>query len=182
MGILGGYSGLTTAMVRADGLAPQRLRRNGTLTNTWGGSVMVTASTVKRGIDAFLLETRNVPKSACAKLVAAMAADPSVWDAQVNGQSVFVDNTYDPATAAAACKAHGGDRMGFVYFSGLAAGLSVAAPPLALPSVPPRVAPPASEPEGGPVVPVGPVGPATPVSPIAPAPPITPPSSLRLPS
>ncbi|WP_440085805.1 type 4 pilus major pilin [Stenotrophomonas sp. S11A1a] len=133
MGILGGYSGLTTAMVRADGLAPQRLLRNGTLTNTWGGSVAVTASTVKRGNDAFLLETRNVPKSACATLVAAMAADPSVWDAQVNGQSVFMNNTYDPATAAAACKAHGGDRMGFVYFSGLAAGSSVAAPPLALP-------------------------------------------------
>ncbi|HGM7285112.1 TPA: type 4 pilus major pilin [Stenotrophomonas maltophilia] len=176
MGILGGYSGLTTSLVRADGLAADRLRKNGALTNTWGGSVSVASYTVKRGNDAFLMETPDVPKAACAKLVAAMAADPNVWDAQVNGESVYLGNQYDPATAAAACDTHGGDRMGFVYFSGLASGSSVAALPLELPPPPPSVTLVGPVENLSPVTGAPSVGDATPGTPVAPAPAPPPPS------
>lgn len=155
LGILGGYSGLSTSLVRTDGLAAQRLRQGDALRNVWGGSVSFVANTVRRGNDSFLVETRDVPKAACAKLVAAMAGDPAVWDAQVNGESVYVGNKYDPATAAAACQTNGGDRMGFVYFSGLASGSSVAVSAIALPPAP---------------VGVTPANPATPVAPINGAP------------
>lgn len=136
LGIVGGFSGLSTSLVRTDGLAAQRLRHNDGLRNAWGGLVSFLPNTVKRGNDSFLVETRDVPKAACAKLVAAMAGDPAVWDAQVNGESVYVDSKYDPATAAAACQANGGDRMAFVYFSGLASGSSVAVSAIALPPDP----------------------------------------------
>lgn len=151
LGVVGGFSGLTTTLVQGDGLAAQRLRQGEALRNVWGGSVSFVANTVKRGNDSFLLETRGVPKTACARLVAAMAGDPAVWDAQVNGQSVYLNNKYDPATAAAACQANGGDRMGFVYFSGLASGSSVAVSAIALPPAPVGVTP------ASPVTPVAPV-------------------------
>lgn len=155
LGIVGGFSGLSTSLVRTDGLAAQRLRQGEALRNVWGGSVSFVANTVRRGNDSFLVETRDVPKAACAKLVAAMAGDPAVWDAQVNGESVYVGNKYDPATAAAACQTNGGDRMGFVYFSGLASGSSVAVSAIALPPAP---------------VGVPPANPATPVTPVNGAP------------
>ncbi|MBH1638924.1 hypothetical protein I5U57_05595 [Stenotrophomonas maltophilia] len=155
LGIVGGFSGLSTSLVRTDGLAAQRLRQGEALRNVWGGSVSFVANTVRRGNDSFLVETRDVPKAACAKLVAAMAGDPAVWDAQVNGESVYVGNKYDPATAAAACQTNGGDRMGFVYFSGLASGSSVAVSAIALPPAP---------------VGVTPANPATPVTPVNGAP------------
>ncbi|WP_275092514.1 type 4 pilus major pilin, partial [Stenotrophomonas maltophilia] len=155
LGIVGGFSGLSTFLVRTDGLAAQRLRQGEALRNVWGGSVSFVANTVRRGNDSFLVETRDVPKAACAKLVAAMAGDPAVWDAQVNGESVYVGNKYDPATAAAACQTNGGDRMGFVYFSGLASGSSVAVSAIALPPAP---------------VGVPPANPATPVTPVNGAP------------
>ncbi|HGM7305116.1 TPA: type 4 pilus major pilin [Stenotrophomonas maltophilia] len=155
LGIVGGFSGLSTSLVRTDGLAAQRLRQGEALRNVWGGSVSFVANTVRRGNDSFLVETRDVPKAACAKLVAAMAGDPAVWDAQVNGESVYVGNKYDPATAAAACQTNGGDRLGFVYFSGLASGSSVAVSAIALPPA---------------LVAVTPANPATPVTPVNGAP------------
>ncbi len=151
LGILGGFSGLSTSLVKADGLAAQRLRRDGGLLNAWGGSVSFLPNTVRRGNDSFLVETRDVPKSACVRLIGAMAGDSAVWDAQVNGQSVYVGHKYDPATAAAACEANGGGRMGFVYFSGLASGSSVAVSSIGLPAAPPSVDP------ANPSTPVGPV-------------------------
>lgn len=155
LGIVGGFSGLSTSLVRTDGLAAQRLRHSDGLRNAWGGLVSFLPNTVKRGNDSFLVETRDVPKAACAKLVAAMAGDPAVWDAQVNGESVYVGNKYDPATAAAACQANGGDRMRFVYFSGLVSGSSVAVSAIELPPAP---------------VGVTPANPATPVAPVNGAP------------
>lgn len=155
LGILGGYSGLSTSLVQTDGLAAQRLRHSDGLRNAWGGSVSFLPNTVKHGNDSFLVETRDVPKAACAKLVAAMAGDPAVADAQVNGESVYVNNKYDPASAAVACEQHGGDRLGFVYFSGLASGSSVAVSSIALPTAPPSV---------------NPTNPATPVAPVNGAP------------
>ncbi len=194
LGILGGYSGLSTSLVQTDGLAAQRLRQSDGLRNAWGGSVSFLPNAVKRGNDSFLVETRDVPQAACAKLVAAMAGDPAVADAQVNGESVYVNNKYDPASAAVACEQHGGDRLGFVYFSGLASGSSVAVSSIALPTAPPSVNP------TNPTTPVGPVGgapgvddaapgtpsavtpgapvappPAAPAAPPAPATPTTPP-------
>ncbi|HHA2572000.1 TPA: type 4 pilus major pilin [Stenotrophomonas maltophilia] len=151
LGIVGGFSGLSTSLVQSDGLAAQRLRQGNALRNAWGGSVSFWPNTVKRGNDSFLVETRDVPKAACTKLFAAMAGDPAVWDAQLNGESVYVSNKYDPATAAAACEANGGDRMGFVYFSGLASGSSVAVSSIGLPAAPPSVDP------ANPSTPVGPV-------------------------
>lgn len=193
LGIVGGFSGLSTSLVRTDGLAAQRLRQSDGLRNAWGGSVSFWPNTVKRGNDSFLVETRDVPKAACAKLVAAMAGDPAVWDAQVNGESIYVNNQYDPANAATACEQHGGDRVGFVYFSGPASGSSVATPPPILPNGPPSVAPvnpstPLGPVDGAPdvddatpgtpgVVPPGsPVAPppAVPTAPPAPATPTTP--------
>ncbi|EKT4106642.1 hypothetical protein QEG46_002639 [Stenotrophomonas maltophilia] len=155
LGIVGGYSGLSTSLVRTDGLAALRLRQSDGLRNAWGGSVSFWPNTVKRGNDSFLVETRDVPKAACAKLVAAMAGDPAVWDAQVNGENIYLNNKYDPANAATACEQHGGDRVGFVYFSGLASGSSVATPPPILPNAPPSV---------------DPVNPSTPVRPVDGAP------------
>lgn len=155
LGIVGGFSGLSTSLVRTDGLAAQRLRHSDGLRNAWGGSVSFLPNTVKHGNDSFLVETRDVPKAACAKLVAAMAGDPAVADAQVNGESVYVNNKYDPASAAVACEQHGGDRLGFVYFSGLASGSSVAVSSIALPTAPPSV---------------NPTNPATPVAPVNGAP------------
>lgn len=155
LGILGGFSGLSTSLVKADGLAAQRLRRDGGLLNAWGGSVSFLPNTVRRGNDSFLVETRAVPKSACVRLIGAMAGDSAVWDAQVNGQSVYVGHKYDPATATVACERDGGDRVGFVYFSGLASGSSVAVSPIALPPAPPSV---------------DPVNPSTPVGPVDGAP------------
>lgn len=152
LGLVGGFSGLSTSLVQTDGLAAQRLRQNGGLANVWGGSVSFWPNTVKRGNDSFLVETRDVPKAACAKLFAAMAGDPAVADAQVNGESVYVNNKYDPASAAIACEQHGGDRLGFVYFSGLASGSSVAVSSIALPTAPPSVNP------TNPATPAGPVG------------------------
>jgi len=111
LGILGGFSGLSTSLVKADGLAAQRLRRDGGLLNAWGGSVSFLPNTVRRGNDSFLVETRDVPKSACVRLIGAMAGDSAVWDAQVNGQSVYVGHKYDPATATVACERDGGDRV-----------------------------------------------------------------------
>lgn len=191
LGILGSYSGLSTSLVKDDGLAAQRLRRDGSLLNAWGGSVSFLPNTVTRGNDSFLVETRNVPKSACVRLIGAMAGDSAVWDAQVNGMSVYVGHKYDPATAAAACQRDGGDRVGFVYFSGLTSGSSVATLPPALPPAPSLVAPtnpvtPVGPVDGAPsvgdaipgtpgvVAPGTPVGPP-PIAPIAPAPaPVTP--------
>ncbi|HHA2464319.1 TPA: type 4 pilus major pilin [Stenotrophomonas maltophilia] len=155
LGIVGGFSGLSTSLVRTDGLAAQRLRHSDGLRNAWGGLVSFLPNTVKRGNDSFLVETRDVPQAACAKLVAAMAGDPAVADAQVNGESVYVNNEYDPASAAVACEQHGGDRLGFVYFSGLASGSSVAVSSIALPTAPPSV---------------NPTNPATPVAPVNGAP------------
>ncbi|MBH1662051.1 hypothetical protein I5U80_14195 [Stenotrophomonas maltophilia] len=155
LGIVGGYSGLSTSLVQTDGLAAQRLRQSDGLRNAWGGSVSFWPNTVKRGNDSFLVETRDVPQAACAKLVAAMAGDPAVADAQVNGESVYVNNKYDPASAAVACEQHGGDRLGFVYFSGLASGSSVAVSSIALPTAPPSV---------------NPTNPTTPVAPVNGAP------------
>ncbi|MBN5154089.1 hypothetical protein JY425_04245 [Stenotrophomonas maltophilia] len=151
LGIVGGYSGLSTSLVQTDGLAAQRLRQSDGLRNAWGGSVSFWPNTVKRGNDSFLVETRDVPKAACARLVAAMAGDPAVADAQVNGESVYVNKKYDPATAAVACERDGGDRLGFVYFSGLASGSSVAVSSIGLPAAPPSVDP------ANPSTPVGPV-------------------------
>lgn len=152
LGVVGGFSGLTTTLVQGDGLAAQRLRQGDALRNVWGGSVSFVANTVQRGNDSFLVETRDVPKTACARLIAAMAGDPAVWDAQVNGESVYVGNQYDPANAATACEQHGGDRLGFVYLSGLASGSSVAVSSIALPTAAPSVNP------TNPTMPVGPVG------------------------
>ncbi|MEA0759653.1 type 4 pilus major pilin [Xanthomonas campestris] len=194
LGIVGGFSGLSTSLVQTDGLAAQRLRQSDGLRNAWGGSVSFLPNTVKRGNDSFLVETRDVPKAACAKLVAAMAADPAVSDARVNGESVYSNNKYDPATAAVACERDGGDRMGFVYFSGLASGSSVAALPPTLPPAPPSLTPtnpttPVGAVDGAPdvddatpgtpgVVPPGPPAtqpPAVPTTPPAPATPTNPP-------
>ncbi|ASY83656.1 type 4 pilus major pilin [Xanthomonas citri pv. malvacearum] len=155
LGILGGYSGLSTSLVRTDGLAAQRLRQSDGLRNAWGGAVSFWPNTVKRGNDSFLVETRDVPKAACAKLIGAMAGDPAVADAQVNGESVYLNNKYDPVSAAVACEQHGGDRLGFVYFSGLASGSSVAVSSIALPAAPPSLTP---------------VNPSTPVDPVDGAP------------
>ncbi|WP_080353060.1 type 4 pilus major pilin [Stenotrophomonas maltophilia] len=193
LGIVGGFSGLSTALVRTDGLAAQRLRQGEALRNVWGGSVSFVANTVKRGNDSFLVETRDVPKSACVRLIGAMAGDSAVWDAQVNGQSVYVGHKYDPATATVACERDGGDRVGFVYFSGLASGSSVAVSPIALPPAPPSVDPvnastPVGPVDGAPevadamrgtpgVVPPGPPAiqpPFVPTAPPAPATPTTP--------
>ncbi|WAW96368.1 hypothetical protein LGM68_05510 [Xanthomonas citri pv. malvacearum] len=155
LGILGGYSGLSTSLVRTDGLAAQRLRQSDGLRNAWGGAVSFWPNTVKRGNDSFLVETRDVPKAACAKLIGAMAGDLAVADAQVNGESVYLNNKYDPVSAAVACEQHGGDRLGFVYFSGLASGSSVAVSSIALPAAPPSLTP---------------VNPSTPVDPVDGAP------------
>ncbi|WP_425480350.1 type 4 pilus major pilin [Pseudoxanthomonas winnipegensis] len=188
LGILGGYSGLSSSLVQSDDLAAQRLRQGDALRNVWGGSVSFVANTVRRGNDSFLVETREVPKAACARLVAAMSGDPAVWDAQVDGESVYVGNRYDPATAAAACQAHGGDRMGFVYFSGLASGSSVAVSAIALPPAPVGVTPaspttPVAPVDGAPSVgdaapgAAGVVSPGTPAAP-PPAVPVAPPAPV----
>ncbi|UKE52866.1 hypothetical protein KFS84_10365 [Xanthomonas translucens pv. graminis] len=193
LGIVGGYSGLSTSLVQTDGLAAQRLRQSDGLRNAWGGPVSFWPNTVKRGNDSFLVETRDVPKAACAKLIAAMAGDPAVADARVNGESVYLDKKYDPATAAVACERDGGDRMGFVYFSGLASGSSVATLPPTLPPAPPSLTPtnpttPVGAVDGAPdvddatpgtpgVVPAGPPAtqpPAVPTAPPAPATPTAP--------
>lgn len=112
LGIVGGYSGLSTSLVQTDGLAAQRLRQSDGLRNAWGGAVSFWPNTVKRGNDSFLVETRDVPKAACAKLIAAMAGDPAVWDAQVNGESVYLNSKYDPANAAVACSSTAGTAWG----------------------------------------------------------------------
>lgn len=180
LGIVGGFSGLSTSLVRTDGLAAQRLKQSDGLRNAWGGSVSFWPNTVKRGNDSFLVETRDVPKAACAKLIAAMAGDPAVWDAQVNGESVYLNSQYDPANAATACEEHGGDQVSFVYFSGVASGSSVATPPPTLPNAPPSVDP------VNPSTPVGPVDgapnvdDATPGTPgvVPPGPPVAPPPAV----
>lgn len=167
LGIVGGYSGLSSSLVQTDRLAAKRLNQNGGLRNTWGGSVSFAPHAVKRGNDAFLIETRDVPKAACPQLIAAMAGDLAIWDVQVDGQSVYVGNKYDPATAAAACERDGGDRLGFVYFSGLASGSAVASLPPTLPTPPPSIDP------ANPTTPVGPVGGAPSVGDAAPGTPVT---------
>ncbi|MFI8719062.1 type 4 pilus major pilin [Stenotrophomonas sp. NPDC077464] len=176
LGIVGGYSGLSTSLVRTDGLAAQRLRQSDGLRNVWGGSVSFWPNTVKRGNDSFLVETSDVPKAACAKLVAAMAGDPAVWDAQVNGESIYLNNKYDPANAATACEQDGGDRLGFVYFSGLASGSAVATLPPTLPTVPPSIDPANPSTPTGPVTGAPSVGDATPGTPVTVAPAAPPPS------
>lgn len=181
LGIVGGYSGLSTSLVETDGLAAKRLNQNGGLHNAWGGAVAFLPNTVKRGNDSFLIETREVPKDACAKLVAAMAGDSGVWDVRVSGESVYVNNKYDPATAAAACERDGGDRLGFVYFSGLASGSAVATLPPTLPTAPPSIDPASPSTPTGPVTGAPSVGDASPGTPVnvapgapAPVPPVVP--------
>lgn len=180
-GIVGGYSGLSTSLVQNDGLAAKRLSQNGGLRNAWGGSVSFLPNTVTRGNDSFLVETRDVPKGACPKLVAAMAGDPAVWDVRVSGETVFVNGKYDPATAAAACERDGGDRLGFVYFSGLASGSAVATLPPSLPTAPPSIDPANPSSPTGPVAGAPTVGDASAGTPItvapgapAPLPPVVP--------
>lgn len=181
LGIVGGYSGLSTSLVETDGLAAKRLNQNGGLRNAWGGSVSFMPHTVTRGNDSFLVETREVPKDACAKLVAAMAGDSGVWDVRVSGESVFVNGKYDPANAAAACERDGGDRLGFVYFSGLASGSAVATLPPTLPTAPPSIDPANPTTSTGPVTGAPSVGDASPGTPVtvapgapAPLPPVVP--------
>lgn len=180
LGIVGGFSGLSTSLVRTDGLAAQRLKQSDGLRNAWGGSVSFWPNTVKRGNDSFLVETRDVPKAACAKLIAAMAGDPAVWDAQVNGESVYLNSQYDPANAATACEEHGGDHVSFVYFSGVASGSSVATPPPPLPNAPPSVDPVNPSTPMGPVDGAPNVDDATPGTPgvVPPGPPVAPPPAV----
>ncbi len=167
LGIVGGYSGLSSSLVQSDGLAAKRLSQNGGLRNAWGGSVSFMPHTVTRGNDSFLVETREVPQDACARLVAAMAGDSGVWDVRVSGESVYVNNKYDPATAAAACERDGGDRLGFVYFSGVASGSAVATLPPSLPTAPASLDP------ANPTTPTGPVSGAPSVGDASPGTPVT---------
>ena len=131
LGIVGG-SGLSTSLVRTDGLAAQRLRQGEALRN---GAVRCRSWRTR--FDAGTIRSWSRPATCPGRLRQAGCSDgrrPGCLGC--SGQRESVGNKYDPATAAAACQTNGGDRMGFVYFSGLASGSSVAVSAIALPPAP----------------------------------------------
>ncbi len=196
LGLTGNFASLNNSVVTGDRLMPNRMYRNGRLENAWGGEMAFSPFTVHMPSDAFEARLRDVPRGACVPLVASLAEN--AWDARVGGESVFVNGSFDPATAASTCSRLGGDEVGFVFYSGLVSGAAVATTRPALPDAPPSVTP------TNPSTPVGPVGGAPsvgdatpgvpgvvapgapvanpPVVPVAPAPaPVTPGPGVGLP-
>lgn len=180
-GLTGGFSGLSLAQVKQDGLLPTAYQRSGSIQTEWGSAVDVRAYGIPNPAsnNAFVIDYANVPGEACSKLAAAMA--PNVYELRIGGTNVMTADGMDAAAAARACSA--GARMEFVYYSGLTTGTAVATPPLTLPPAPPSINP------TNPSTPVGPVGgapsvgDATPGTPgvVAPGTPVDPPPAVPAP-
>lgn len=172
-GLLGNFSGVSTARVLDDGLAPTRMRSGGDLRTAWGTGVGVHPYAVD-GVpgNAFLVSYPLAPSAVCAGLASAMSRD--AYDIRVQGRSVYAGGRLDPSMAAEQCGATDAANMEFVFFSGLVSGQSVAAAPVVLPPPPPTITPPPSSP---PVITipdapgVDPVAPGTPALPPPAAPP-----------
>lgn len=177
-GLLGNFSGVSTARILDDGLAPTRMRSGGDLRTAWGTGVGVHPYAVD-GVagNAFLVSYPLAPSAVCAGLASAMSRD--AYDIRVEGRSVYAGGRLDPAMAAEQCGATAAASMEFVFFSGLVSGQAVAAAPVVLPPPPPTIAPPPGAPPiitipGTPEV--DPVNPGTPaVPPPAAPPPVLPP-------
>ena len=177
-GLLGNFSGVSTARVLEDGLAPTGMRSGGDLRTAWGTGVGVHPYAVG-GVPgkAFLGSYPLAPAEVCARLASAMARD--AFDIRVEGRSVYADGRLDPAIAAEQCGQGSVASMEFVFHSGLVSGQSAVAAPVVLPPSAPTITPPPSTP---PVITipdtpgVDPVEPGTPaVPPPAAPPPVLPP-------
>lgn len=177
-GLLGNFSGVSTARVLEDGLAPTGMRSGGDLRTAWGTGVGVHPYAVG-GVpgNAFLVSYPLAPAEVCARLASAMARD--AFDIRVEGRSVYADGRLDPAIAAEQCGQGSVASMEFVFHSGLVSGQSAVAAPVVLPPSAPTITPPPSTP---PVITipdtpgVDPVQPGTPaVPPPAAPPPVLPP-------
>lgn len=175
-GLVGGFNGVTTARVSADGLVPSAMTRSGSILTTWGGAVEVSAAQAVQPNDAFAIAYPAVPSEACVSLAGAVA--DSVWDLRVGGHSVFTAGSLDPAALASRCSSGGAANMIFVYHSGLATGTAVAATPVTNP--PPVVAPPTAPPSPPGTTVAPPVAPPVVVTPpviVAPPPVVAPPTA-----
>ena len=203
-GVIGTYRNVSASSVIEDNLAPADFRKatsGSALTNTWGGPIAITPSTVRRFGDSFTVAFSGVPRRACVPFLSAVAGDAYVQDVRVDGTSAKwnTGSQLDVPTLAAACQ-ESGNVLEVVYYSGLASGGSVAtviepaapvpSPFLDAPTTP--TGPVASAPSvddarpGSPVTPspggLPPAPPAVPALPDAAAPPLVPqPSPIGLP-
>lgn len=176
MGLIGTFEAVSASRVVADGLAPEKMTRTGSMVTAWGANVSLRPSSVSSANDAFVVTYPSTPSDVCVRLASAVAS--STYDIRVNGNSVFSSGNVDPNRVAEGCSQTSAAQMEFVYHSGLVAGTAVAAPPLVLPPVSPGTTPPVSSPAGQPVGPVGPVGPASPVGPVSSTPPASTPTPV----
>ncbi|MGB3394236.1 MAG: type 4 pilus major pilin, partial [Stenotrophomonas sp.] len=144
-GLLGNFSGVSSARVLEDGLAPTRMRSGGDLRTAWGTGVGIHPYSVD-GVpgNAFLVSYPLAPSAVCAGLASAMSRD--AYDIRIQGRSVYAGGRLDPAIAAEQCGATDAASMEFVFFSGLVSGQAVAAAPVVLPPPPPTIVPPPGAP------------------------------------
>ncbi len=185
-GVVGTYRGVSASSVVEDNLAPADFRKassGSALTNTWGGPIAITPSTVRRFGDSFTVAFSGVPRRACVPFLSAVAEDAYVQDVRVDGTSAKwnTGGQLDVPTLAAACEENG-NVLEVVYYSGLASGGSVATvidPVAPLPS--PFPDPPTGTPVG-PVAGAPSVADALPGDPVAPSPGGLPPAPPAVPA
>lgn len=185
-GVVGTYRSVSASSVVEDNLAPADFRKassGSALTNTWGGPIAITPSTVRRFGDSFTVAFSGVPRRACVPFLSAVAEDAYVQDVRVDGTSAKwnTGGQLDVPTLAAACEENG-NVLEVVYYSGLASGGSVATvidPVAPLPS--PFPDPPTGTPVG-PVAGAPSVADALPGDPVAPSPGGLPPAPPAVPA
>lgn len=170
-GVIGTYRNVSASSVVEDNLAPPDFRKassGSALTNTWGGPIAITPSTVRRFGDSFTVAFSGVPRRACVPFLSAIAGDADVQDVRVDGTSAKwnTGGQLDVPTLAAACQ-ESGNVLEVVYYSGLASGGSVA-------TVIELAAPVPSPFLDAPTTPAGPVASAPSVDDALPGNPVTP--------
>jgi type II secretory pathway pseudopilin PulG len=105
--VVADYTGVTQATVLANNYAPVKMINGGALTNSFGGNVLITPSTIGGGTanNSFMITSTIVPGNVCPKLVS--LGSQYFHMVRINGMIIKDVNTLQisPTNLAAWCNA-----------------------------------------------------------------------------